>query len=348
MKRSIALLSSFIVVTALLFSCLSLGGCTVTRPSSQQRYTATFLEFFDTVTTVLGYAESEEEFEKKAQTIREEMKRYHELFDIYNDYTVPNIKTINDHAGVKPVKVDAAIIELLKNCRDYYQLTDGTVNVMMGSVLKLWHEARENAESDPANASVPSEAELKAAAEHTSIELLVIDEAAGTVYLSDADARLDVGAIAKGWATQKVAEHAPAGMLISVGGNVCATGPKSGGDPWVVGIQDPNNADKNLCTLTLLTGSVVTSGDYQRTYRVDGKEYHHIIDPQTLLPARKWRSVSVVCDDSGLADALSTGLFLMDRAQGEALAARCGADAMWVDADGQEYRTAGFESRLRK
>ena len=332
----------------LLICCLLLSGCATPQTNTKQRYTATFLELFDTVTTIVGYADSKEAFEQKAQAIRDDLKRYHELFDIYNDYDVPNIKTINDNAGIQPVAVDPIIMELLDDCREYYRLTQGNVNVMMGSVLKLWHDARADAERDPANAVLPSEAALKAAAEHTSMASLVIDEAAGTVYLLDAKARLDVGAVAKGWATQKVAENAPAGLLISVGGNVCATGPKAEEKPWVVGIQDPDDAEKNLCTLTLSTGSVVTSGDYQRTYRVNGTEYHHIIDPQTLLPARKWRSVSIVCNDSGLADALSTGLFLMDREQGEALAAQCGADVMWVDADRQEYRTAGFESRLRK
>ncbi len=343
MKKSIAL-----VLILALVATLSLGGCAVSQKSEEQRYTATFLELFDTVTTVMGYADSKEAFDRDAQEIRDNLKRYHELFDIYNDYDAPNIKTINDKAGVEPVRVDAEIIALLKDCRDYYRLTDGNVNVMMGSVLQLWHVARDEAERDPANAKLPDEAALKAAAEHTSIESLVIDEAAGTVYLSDANARLDVGAIAKGWATQKVAEQAPKGWLISVGGNVCATGPKPDGAAWVVGIQDPDNADENLCALTLSKGSVVTSGDYQRTYRVGDTEYHHIIDPTTLLPARRWQSVSIVCDDSGLADALSTGLFLMDRAQGEALAEQCGADVMWVDTNGQEYRTDGFESRLRK
>ncbi len=333
--------------SVLLSLCLLLSGCTAPQSSGRQRYTATFLELFDTVTTVVGYAESKEAFEKEAQAIHDDLKRYHGLFDIYNDYAVPNLKTINDHAGVAPVRVDDAIVALLQDCRTYYQLTAGNVNVMMGSVLKLWHDARTDAERDPAGAAIPSEAALKAAAEHTDIESLVIDEAAGTVYLADANARLDVGAVAKGWATQKAAEHAPAGMLISVGGNVCATGPKAEGQPWVVGIQDPDDAENNLCKLALSKGSVVTSGDYQRTYRVDDTAYHHIIDPQTLLPGRKWRSVSIVCDDSGLADALSTGLFLADRTQGEALAAQCGADVMWVDTNGREYRTAGFESRLQ-
>lgn len=333
----------------LLSLCLLLGGCAA-RPSAEtrQRYTATFLELFDTVTTVIGYADSKEAFESAAAAVRDGLKRYHELFDIYNEYGTPNLKTVNDNAGIAPVKVDAAILELLSDCREYHRLTDGRVNVAMGSVLKLWHDARAAAECDPAHAAIPREEALRAAAEHTDIGVLVIDEAAGTVFLTDPQARLDVGAVAKGWATQKVAQTAPAGLLISVGGNVCATGAKADGSPWVVGIQDPDNAERNLCALTVATGAVVTSGDYQRTYRVGDVLYHHIIDPATLLPARRWRSVSILCDDSGLADALSTGLFLMDRADGEALAKQYGADVMWVDAEGHEYRTAGFERRLRK
>ena len=92
---------------------------------------------------------------------------------------------------------------------------------------------------------------------------------------------------------------------------------------------------------------MVTSGDYQRTYWVAGEPYHHIIDPDTLMPSTYWRSVSVICPDSGLADALSTALFLMDREAGSALAEKCGAEVLWVDAAGQEFMTDGFEKMLR-
>ena len=92
---------------------------------------------------------------------------------------------------------------------------------------------------------------------------------------------------------------------------------------------------------------MVTSGDYQRTYTVDGKRYHHIIDPETLMPGAYWRSVTVLCSDSGLADALSTGLFLMDRETGEALAEKLGAEVLWVAYDGSVSMTEGFQSLLR-
>jgi thiamine biosynthesis lipoprotein len=92
---------------------------------------------------------------------------------------------------------------------------------------------------------------------------------------------------------------------------------------------------------------VVTSGDYQRAYRVGDQIYHHIIDPETLYPSTYWRSVTIVCDDSGLADALSTALFLLPLEEGRELAEKCEAQVMWVDGSGQIYYTAGFESMIR-
>ena len=91
----------------------------------------------------------------------------------------------------------------------------------------------------------------------------------------------------------------------------------------------------------------MTSGDYQRAYAVDGKVYHHIIDPNTWMPSSYWRSVTVVCPDSGLADARSTALFLLPREKGQALLDRCGAEALWVDARGERFYSPGFEKLIR-
>ena len=338
-------------VLALVLAALLLTGCSA--PASVQdttrQYTATFLTLFDTVTTIIGRAETEEDFKAVSQAIHDDLQYYHERFDIYNDYDgVSNIKTINDNAGIAPVKVDKVIIDLLKDCKRYYELTGGKVNIAMGSVLHLWHEARNDGINDPANAKLPPMEALQEAAGHCSFDHVIIDEEASTVYLEDPRMRLDVGAVAKGWATQKTAEKAPEGVLISVGGNVCSTGSKlSDGTPWVIGIQDPDAADKNLHTVYVTKTSVVTSGDYQRTYWVEGTPYHHIIDPDTLMPAVYWRSVSIICSDSGLADALSTALFLMDREAGSALAKQCGAEVLWVTADGSEYMTDGLKEMLR-
>ncbi len=334
-------------ITLLAISLL-LSGCTAAKPR-QKQYTATFLTLFDTVTTVVGKADSEEAFKEKAQKVHDELLIYHQLFDIYHDYEgLNNLKTVNGQAGIAPVKVDERIIALLLDAKEYYGLSGGRVNVAMGSVLQLWHEARDDGRDDPVNAVLPDRAALEAASEHTDIDAVIIDEENSTVYLADPEMCLDVGAIAKGWAVQKVAESSPSGLLISVGGNVCATGPKdASGTPWVIGIQDPDDANAYLHTIYLEKGSVVTSGDYQRTYLVDGKAYHHIIDPDTLYPSTYWRSVSIVCEDSGLADALSTALFLLPRADGQTILDQYKAEAMWVDAEGKIFYSPGFNKLIK-
>ena len=329
----------------LLILCFLLGGC---APAAQKQYNAVYLDLFDTVTTIIGSGDSEEQFRQEAQKIYEQFLVYHRLFDIYNDYEgINNLKTVNDNAGIAPVKVDSAIIELLLDCKAYYELTDGKVNAAMGSVLKLWHEARNHGIENPDDAKLPDADALAQAAEHISFKSIVIDEKASTVYISDPETSLDVGAIAKGWAVQRVAENAPKGMLISVGGNVCATGAKADGSAWIVGVQNPDGGDNYLHTLYLTKGSLVTSGDYQRAYVVDGELYHHIIDPNTLYPSTLWRSVTILCDDSGLADALSTALFLLPLEEGQTLLDKTGATAMWVDRTGAIFYSPGFEDHIR-
>ena len=326
-----------------------LTGCAGQPTAGPKQYNATFLDVFDTVTTIVGRADSQETFTARAHAVHDALLEYHQLFDIYNDYEgINNLKTINDNAGIAPVVVDQRIVDLLKDCKAYYELTGGKVNVAMGSVLYLWHVARNDGINDPVHAALPNAAALKEAANHVDMACVIIDEAASTVYLSDPAMRLDVGAVAKGWALQRVCENAPESLLISVGGNVCPTGAKDeNGTPWVVGVQNPDGGDAYLHTLYTTTSSVVTSGDYQRAYVVDGQLYHHIIDPETLYPSTHWRAVTIVCGDSGLADALSTALFLLPQAEGQALLDQCEAEALWVDADGNLFYSPGFADIIR-
>ena len=337
------------LICVLLLLSLLLSGCGQKREiQGPKQYTATFLTLFDTVTSITGKADTQEAFSQTAQAIHDELLLYHQLFDIYNEYEGNNLKTVNDNAGIVPVEVDRRIIDLLLDCKTYHEATSGVVNPAMGSVLLLWHEARNDGVNDPANAYLPKEEKLKAAAEHMDMDAVVIDEAASTVFISDPDVRLDVGAIAKGWSVQKVCEKAPSGLLISVGGNVFATGPKDPtGTPWVVGIQSPDGGDQYLHTLKVTGGSIVTSGDYQRAYVVDGELYHHIIDPSTLYPSTLWRSVTVISQDSGLGDALSTALFVLSLEDGQKLLEKLGAEAMWVDREGNRFYSPGFENYIR-
>lgn len=340
------------VLALALAAALLLSGCAGQAGSEPKlrRYEASFLTLFDTVTTIVGYAETEEEFRRTAQEFHDSLLDYHQLFDVYHEYDgMNNLKTVNDSAGGDPVEVDRRIIDLLLFCRELEGLTGGRVDVTMGSVLALWHEARTEGVDDPEHAALPDAGALEEAARHTGFDLLEIDQEASTVRLTDPQARLDVGAVAKGWAVEQVCRSSPTGLLVSVGGNVRATGPKpEGKSPWVVGVQDPDGEKQDyLHTLNIDHQSVVSSGDYQRYYTVDGVRYHHIIDPDTLRPGRLWRAVTVVCPDSGLADGLSTALFLLPREEGAALAQRCGAQAMWVAPDGGLLYTDGFLELVR-
>ena len=317
--------------------------------SQKKQYQASFLTLFDTVTTMIGYAQTEEEFGEITDDIYDKLERYHKMFDIYHEYEINNIKTINDQAGIAPVKVDGEIIELLLDCKEYYDATGGKVNVAMGSVLQLWHESRQQGIDNPMEATLPDEEALKEASLHCNMDDVVIDEEASTVYIKDSKLRLDVGAIAKGWATERVCRKAPEGLLVSVGGNVRATGPKPGEISWVVGIQSPfGDNSEYVHTLYVNRESVVTSGDYQRYYTVDGKKYHHLIDPDTLYPGAKWKAVSVVCEDSGLADALSTSLFLLSKEEGQKILDDYGALACWIASEEEIYYSHGFEEIIKR
>lgn len=247
------------------------------------------------------------------------------------------------------MEADPEVIELLKLGQDMYRRTEGKVNIAYGSVLAVWHEYREAGIENPQNAQLPPADLLGACAEHTDISKLVIDEGAGTVFLEDEEMRLDVGSIGKGFAAQRLAEYArEIGMehvLFSLGGNVCAVGAKADGTPWRVGIEKPRpEAQGSYVQAVELAGrSLVTSGDYQRYYEVDGRRYCHIIDPETGMPAEFFPSVTVMAEDSGMADAFSTALFVMGQEEGLALVEELeDVEALWVMEDGGIRCSSGF------
>lgn len=348
-KRS--LLVSLLLV-ALLIPTMLLGGCG--KEDAPLRFSAYSLDYFDTATTVTGYAKDQAEFDRVSGEILAELAEYHRLFTIYHRFDgMENLCTVNQLTdGVhRTVTVDRRIIDLLLYAKEVYQKTGGTVNIAMGSVLSIWHDYRTRGLNDPASAQLPPTHLLEEAAKHTSIEDLVIDEENQTVYLADPHMRLDVGAIAKGYAVEMVARGLEAigitGYVLNVGGNVRTVGTKGDGNPWVAGIENPEE-DESLPYLTYLslTGeSVVTSGSYQRYYLVGGVSYHHIIDPKTLMPAQGFRSVSVICRDSAAGDALSTALFCLSREEGLAVLRAFGnAEAIWVLPDGTQLRSDGFSA----
>ena len=344
-------ITAILLTAAITAAAGTVSGCGE-KEIKLNRYDVQFLDLFDTVTSVVAYTEDEETFQAYAEEFYEELKTYHQLYDIYNDYEgIANLKTINDQAGKAPVKVDGKIIGMLKKAVEMDEKTNGYMNVAMGSVLSIWHQYRTAGINDPKAAELPPMAELSAAAKHMDISQVVIDEEASTVYLPDPDMSLDVGSIAKGYATERVCrkleEKGLAHGLISVGGNVRAIGAKDDGSLWKVGIQNPDleSSTRYLHTVGLKDMSLVTSGSYQRYYTVEGENYHHIIHPELLMPWNEYTSVSILCKDSGMADCLSTAVFNMDFEEGkELIESLDGVEALWMFENGEEACTSGFQA----
>ena len=298
--------------------------------------------YFNTVSVVSAYGDmSDEEFDAHCAAIDKTLDHYHRLFDIYFEYSgVNNLCTVNKNAGKAPVKVDAELIDFLLYCKELFTLTQGQTNVMLGSVLKIWHKCREMADTDPVGARLPDTAALTEAQKHTDIDSLVIDKEAGTVYISDPDASIDVGAVGKGYVTELLYRELKSkgvdSFALNVGGNLRTIGKKPDGSDWSTGITNPDRSSDNslICRVRMGDTSLVTSGDYERYYTVGGVKYHHIIDPDTLMPAGYFTSVSVFTPDSALADALSTALFCMSYDDGLALVNELGdVEVIWIDKD---------------
>ena len=337
-----------------LLALVLLSGCSASaEPVKAQG--KSYFTYFDTVTYIYSYAgDSAERFSDCSAEIADILGEYHQLFDIYHEYSgINNLCTVNKMAGGEAVTVDARLMEFLLYAKELYELTGGEMNVMMGSVLTLWHNAREAASEDPKNAYVPAEEDLAEAAKHTDISLLELDEENNTVRISDPLASIDVGALGKGYATEMAAQKAETlgceSYVLNVGGNIRIISAKIDGSGWVTGIRNPQDPDGSFAvSLDLTDTACVTSGTYERYYMVDGEKYHHIIDKDTLYPADYFESLTVVTKDSGLADALSTALFCMSYEDGLALAEKLGVDVLWIFPDGGIRYTSGLEARIVK
>lgn len=349
------------ITAAALASILLLTGClagTGTEPESEwSRYRISYMDTFDTIVQNVGYTRTGMEFDRYSEEMHELLIYYNQLFDRYNSYEgINNVKTINDNAGIEPVQVDEPLLDLLEQCIEWEEQSQGAVNVCMGPVLEIWHNYREQYIGTTEGKLPPME-QLEAAARHTDIGNLVIDREAGTVYLTDPEASLDLGAVAKGYATERIAQQLYAdgftSFAMSSGGNIRvmdapADGSKSA---WVIGIQDPAatmESGKYADSVIANNISVVTSGDYQRYYMVDDVKVHHIVDGKTLMPANRFSSVTIVCEDSGLADMLSTALFILPMEEGRVLAEQYGAQAMWIDPEGTVTCTDGLIPMLKE
>ncbi len=304
----------------ILYLCifLLLTGCQNSEKNTLETFSKTTVSSgFDTFLIIQTTAESQEEFDTNFNKAVSSFENMHQLFDIYNLYPEKNnLKLINDQAGVAPVKVDQEILDLLLLSRYFYDLSDGEFDITLGAVLQVWHSYRELNDG-----SIPSLEELEDASLCTGWDYVEIDEEEKTVFITNPCVSLDVGGIAKGFAVEKMAEiliQEDITMgIINAGGNNRTINSKLDGSLWRAEIQNPSGTPGAIVVSVEGSSSIVTSGDYQRFFiGEDGQRYHHIIDPQTYFPATYFHSVTVITENSAIADAFSTLLFTVPYEKG--------------------------------
>jgi thiamine biosynthesis lipoprotein len=252
---------------------------------------------------------------------------------------------LNEAAGQHPVPVSRDVLAVLHDARQVSEWTGGKFDVTFGALSDLWRF-----DHDQDN-RVPDMSEVRRRLPLIDYRLLELDDVAGTAFLRRPGMRAHLGGIGKGYAIDNGARILRSrgfrDFIIRSGGDLYVGGVKDG-RRWRLGIQDPRGpANHRFATIELSDSTLSTSGDYERSFMQGGKRYHHILDPSTGEPARGCRSVTILSRSAVLADALSTGIFLLGPESGMALLKRIpDVDAVIVTATNQVLSTPGLAGRL--
>jgi thiamine biosynthesis lipoprotein len=259
---------------------------------------------------------SQDDLTKAAGDAFAQIEKVDELMSTYKPGS--NLSKINQSAGVAPVPADPEVIDNIEKALYVARLTDGAFDVTVGPLVNAWKIGSKDAR-------VPSPDEIRKALTLVGWQNIEIDKHAGTVFIKKRGASIDLGGIAKGYASDMAVEVLQKagikGGIVACAGDVKVFGLRPNGTPWTVGIQHPRKEDGELMAkLTLTDAALSTSGDYERYFIKDGVRYHHIIDPRTGYPARGMMSVTALAKDSWLADSMATGLFVLGPDKAYALA----------------------------
>lgn len=303
----------------------------------------------DTLVSIKVYGNNPETLKKAVAAAYAEMRRIAELADGFPRpgtaaYENSDVCRINARAGREPVRVDGDIMAMLLLAKKYHDLSGGAFDVTVGPLMELWGFGGNNPH-------VPRADKIQAALGFVGSGKLVLNERERTAFLTRSGMKLDLGAVAKGYATEKALQvlrkHGIEKALIDAGGNIRVLGRNPNDTPWRIGIKDPRKTDAVVAVLPLEDASAVTSGDYYRSFEEGGKRYHHILDPRTGYPADRHMSVTVVTKDAGLADILSTVCFVLSADQALEMAEKMtGVDLCLIAADGRIRHTPSLGGKM--
>jgi thiamine biosynthesis lipoprotein len=240
-----------------------------------------------------------------------EIKRIEKMISSWD--STSETSEIIKYAGVKPVKVDKELLDLIERAIKISELTDGAFDISYASMDKIW-------KFDGSMKDLPTQEEISKSVEKVGYKNIILDSEKQTVFLKNPGMRIGFGAIGKGYAADKakqllISEGVEAGIM-NASGDLCTWGTQPDGSSWMVGITNPLNKNKVFSWFPLDNNAVVTSGNYEKYILLNGIKYSHIIDPRTGWPAHGLTSVSIFAPKAELADALATSVFVMGKETG--------------------------------
>lgn len=297
----------------------------------------------DTVMTVTLYDSNDEtifdDVFKRLEEIEEKMSA---------TIKTSEVNLINDNAGIEPVEVSDDVYYVLKEAKEHAEMSDGAYEPTIGPLVKLWNIQAGESDRD----WIPEESQIDEAKNLVGYERLeLLDD--NMVFLKDKGMRLDLGGIVKGYAADEVSrvlkEHGVEKAMIDLGGNIFAHGSRVNNEPWRIGVQNPlEHTGEHLGVMKIENQSIVTSGDYERYFELDGKRYHHIISRITGYPSEnEITGVTIVSDRSIDGDALSTTLFVLGVDKSMALLDSLdGVDAVFITKDKDIYISDGIKDNF--
>lgn len=272
----------------------------------------------------------------------QEIRRLEKLLSTWD--AASELSAVNAAAGRHAVRVSKDTWHLLEQALEIGMLTQGGFNVAIGPAVEAWNVSREG--------RIPSQDELAGIRPFVNSSNVRLDQQKQTVHLTLGGMRIDVGGIGKGYAADLAAEAmkkaGATGGVVAISGDIKTFGRMPDGQKFLFGIQHPRKEQGHvLATIELENEAVSTAGDYQRYFIKDGVRYHHILDPETLHPARLCQSVTVIAREGVIADGLDTGIFVMGPERGMALVEHLPhVEAVIVDAGGKVFVSSGLRDRL--